>query len=187
MQQDHFYRDSGPACFDELTHCPPVFHVDTGIRLHVYILPLQRKNIRGACYACSTGLSVPIASTFLCPLMLHAQNPVPTYSHPTVDARICARIVENVYSTYLALHILSVVLSIDVASGCLILQSQRRVSYLGWQTVLEIQQTSLANVLYFCACLANNGGLEAHALAWIPAEDGERPCTCTAGSSVFLF
>ena len=153
-----------------------------------YILPLQRMNIRVAGYACSMGLSAPIASTFPCLLMPHALNLALIYFRPTAGTEGLGSKQKLVFKgTHLALHILSIILSVYIAGRSFILQSQRRVSNLRRQTVFKIQQARLTDIFYFCTSLANNGGFESHALAWIPTEHGERPSTCTAGSSVFLF
>ena len=75
--------------------------------------------------------------------------------------------------THLPIHILSIVLPVDIATRSLVLQRERRISNLGREAVLEVEETCLAHVLDFGAGLTNDGGLESHAGAWVPAEDGE--------------
>ena len=100
---------------------------------------------------------------------------------------INSRFVKLQYTTYLALHILRVVLPVHVACGCFVLQCQGCVSYLSGQAVLQIEQTRLADVLDLCASLTDDGRLEAHAVSRIPAEDCERSSTCPTFASEFLF
>ena len=75
--------------------------------------------------------------------------------------------------THLGLHILRIVLAVDITRRRIVYHAERRVANLSGKPVLEIEQTCLADVLDLRARLADDGGLEAHARAGIPAEDGE--------------
>lgn len=59
---------------------------------------------------------------------------------------------------YLVFHVLRVVLAVDVARWSLALDSQRSITNLGRQTILEIQETCLTDVLDLGARLADDGG-----------------------------
>ena len=74
---------------------------------------------------------------------------------------------------YLSFHVLRIVFSIDITGRRFILQCERRVAHLRGQPVLQVQQTCLTYVLDLGACLTDDGGLEPHAGARIPAKHGE--------------
>lgn len=59
---------------------------------------------------------------------------------------------------YLVFHVLRIVLAVDVTRWSLALDSQRRITDLGRQTILEIQQTCLTDVLDLGTRLADDGG-----------------------------
>ena len=89
-------------------------------------------------------------------------------------------------ATYLALHVLRIVLPVDVTCWSLTLHSKCRVAHLCRQSILQIQEARLANVLDLCACLADDGCFEAHAGARVPAEDGERTRACATRPTELL-
>jgi hypothetical protein len=60
----------------------------------------------------------------------------------------------------LALNVLRVVLAVDGARWCSVLQAQRRVADLSWQSELKVEQARLAAVLGLGAGLADLGLLE---------------------------
>ena len=82
--------------------------------------------------------------------------------------------------TYLAFHVLCIILPVDVTSRGLALDCQCGVADLRWQSIFEIKKARLADVLYFGACLTDNGRFEAHANAGVPTKNGERSGTCAA-------
>jgi hypothetical protein len=53
--------------------------------------------------------------------------------------------------------------------------------------VLEVEEARLAHVARLCAGLADDRRFEAHACAWVPAEDGKRARARPAFSSELLF
>lgn len=80
----------------------------------------------------------------------------------------------------LAIHILSVILPVYVATRRLAFKCERSVAHLSWQSVLEIKQASLADVLYFRAGLTDYRRLETRTGPGVPPEYCER---ASAGST----
>jgi len=78
---------------------------------------------------------------------------------------------------YLGLLVLRVVLPVDVARRRLVRDAEGGVPDLRWEVILEVEEAGLAHVARLCAGLTDHRRLEAHARAWVPAEDGERAGT----------
>ena len=87
---------------------------------------------------------------------------------------------------HLFLNLLVEVLLVDGRPRQLVLDLESGVAHLHGQTVLEIEQTRLADVLELGTRLTDLGLLVAHAGTWTPAEDGERPIADLALTSVLL-
>lgn len=75
---------------------------------------------------------------------------------------------------HLGILVLRIVLAVDVAGRRLVRDAERGVADLRREVVLEVEEARLAYVARLGAGLADHGRLEAHACAWVPAEDGER-------------
>ena len=91
-----------------------------------------------------------------------------------------------VRTTHLGFLVLRVVLSVDVARGGLVRNTERGVTDLRREVVLEVEEARLAHVARLCAGLADDCRLVAHARARVPAEHGEWPRARSALSSKLL-
>ena len=82
---------------------------------------------------------------------------------------------------------MSVVLSVDLASWGLAFNAESSVANLGGEAINKIKETCLADVLDLGASLADYGGLESHAGARVPTENGEWTCTGATSATKLLF
>jgi hypothetical protein len=87
----------------------------------------------------------------------------------------------------LCFHILGVIFPVNVAGWGFILQGQSGVSDLRRQAIFEIEETCLADILYFGTGLADDCRFVTHPSTGVPAEDGKRSCTGTTGTTILLF
>lgn len=88
--------------------------------------------------------------------------------------------------THLGFLVLRVVLSVDIARGGLVRDTERGVTDLRREVVLEVEEARLTHVARLCAGLADDRRLVAHARARVPAEHGEWPRARSALSSKLL-
>ena len=158
-------------------------------RHHDYNPLWHRKSIYVAGCVCNRARSAPTASASLDQPTMSDHHSACSHSQQTACNTFLAKYV-NFHGTqtpaHLGLLILCVVLPIDLARRCLVRRAERGIADLRWEVVFEVEETCLAHVARLCAGLADHCCFEAHACAWVPAEDSEWTCAGSAFTSELL-